>query len=91
MVANIKKRMKEQLAQIQAENAKVQIGKNGITENVLEEIKTHLKQNQLVKIKFLQNFLTEDLDADIDKICKETKTTLIDKRGKTAILYKGRM
>lgn len=88
MVIKIKKRMKEQLAQIQAENAKVQIGKNGITENVLEEIKNHLKLNQLVKIKFLQNFLTEDLDADISRICKETKATLIEKRGKTAILYK---
>jgi RNA-binding protein len=35
----------------------VQIGKNGLNDNVIEEIKKHLKKRKLIKIKCLRYFI----------------------------------
>lgn len=34
----------------------IQIGKNGVTPGVVEEIKRHLRSKKVIKIKFLRNF-----------------------------------
>ena len=65
----------------------INIGKSGINENVIEEIKRQLKANELVKIKFAKN-IARDKDKYIDEIITQTKAKLIDVRGHVAVIYK---
>ena len=65
----------------------INIGKGGVNENVIEEIKRQLKANELVKIKFAKN-IARDKDKYIDEIITQTKAKLIDVRGHVAVIYK---
>ena len=65
----------------------INIGKSGVNENVIEEIKRQLKANELVKIKFAKN-IARDKDKYIDYIVTQTKAKLIDVRGHVAVIYK---
>ena len=65
----------------------INIGKAGVNENVIEEIKRQLKANELVKIKFAKN-IARDKDKYIDEIVAQTKSKLIDVRGHVAVIYK---
>ena len=65
----------------------INIGKSGVNENVIEEIKRQLKANELVKIKFAKN-IARDKDKYIDDIVTQTKAKLIDVRGHVAVIYK---
>ena len=65
----------------------INIGKSGVNENVIEEIKRQLKANELVKIKFAKN-IARDKDKYIDEIVSKTKSKLIDVRGHVAVIYK---
>ena len=65
----------------------INIGKSGVNENVIEEIKRQLKANELVKIKFAKN-IARDKDKYIDEIVTQTKAKLIDVRGHVAVIYK---
>ncbi|NHJ04432.1 MAG: YhbY family RNA-binding protein [Candidatus Heimdallarchaeota archaeon] len=88
MTTNLKKKLKSELSEVRNEKANVQIGKNGLTDSIFEEITKQLDHNKIIKIKFLQNFLTDDLNVDINKICSKTKAVLVEKRGRTIIIYK---
>ena len=65
----------------------INIGKSGVNENVIEEIKRQLKANELVKIKFAKN-IARDKDKYIDDIVTQTRAKLIDVRGHVAVIYK---
>lgn len=65
----------------------INIGKNGINENVIEEIKRQLTANELVKLKFAKN-IARDKDKFIDDIVFQTRAKLIDVRGHVAVIYK---
>jgi RNA-binding protein len=65
----------------------INIGKGGVNENVIEEIKRQLKANELVKIKFAKN-IARDKDKYIDDIVTQTRAQLIDVRGHVAVIYK---
>ena len=65
----------------------INIGKNGVNENVIEEIKRQLKANEIVRIKFAKN-IARDKDKYIDEIITQTKAKLIDVRGHVAVIYK---
>ena len=65
----------------------INIGKNGVNENVIEEIKRQLEANELVRIKFAKN-IARDKDKYIDDIVTQTKAKLIDVRGHVAVIYK---
>ncbi|WP_292466945.1 YhbY family RNA-binding protein [Methanolobus sp.] len=84
---------KEKLYQLRTEATKIKplinIGKNGMTESVLEEIKKQVKVNRLVKIKMLKTSAEgEDIKISAEKLAEATKTTLIDVRGSTVVLYR---
>ena len=49
----------------------INIGKAGVNDNVIEEIKRQLKANEIVKLKFAKN-IARDKDAYIDEILKKT-------------------
>ena len=65
----------------------INIGKNGVNENVIEEIKRQLKANEIVKLKFAKN-IARDKDKYIDEIVSKTKAKLVDVRGHVAVIYK---
>ena len=65
----------------------INIGKNGVNENVIEEIKRQLKANEIVRIKFAKN-IARDKDKYIDEIVSKTRAKLIDVRGHVAVIYK---
>ena len=65
----------------------INIGKSGINNNVIEEIKRQLEANEIVKLKFAKN-IAKDKDKYIDEIISKTKAKLVDVRGHVAIIYK---
>ena len=69
------------------EKAIFQIGKEGLNENLFVSVKEALKARELVKIAVLK---TCDLDMNeiaID-LCANTGAQLVQKIGKTIVLYK---
>lgn len=69
----------------------LRIGKNGINEGVLNEIKKQLKVKQLIKIKFLKSFFNEnELKEVFTDIAKETESEIVDMIGHMLVLYKER-
>ncbi|MBN2695780.1 YhbY family RNA-binding protein [bacterium] len=70
------------------EKAKFQIGKNGVTDALLDGISSYLKAHELVKIKVfeIEDGLTiKDLAIDIaDKL----KADLVSTLGKTIVLFR---
>ena len=65
----------------------INIGKAGVNENVIEEIKRQLEANEIVKLKFAKN-IARDKDDYIDEIVTKTRAQLIDVRGHVAVIYK---
>ena len=67
----------------------LRIGKNGITEGIIEEIKMQLKKKKLIKIKFLKSAM-EDIDkkALALRIAEDTNSELIDQVGFVIVLHK---
>ena len=65
----------------------IHIGKNGITDAAVEELKKQIKANRLVKVKMLK---TSGVDNKTlaQQLADATKTTLIEVRGSTAVLYR---
>ena len=65
----------------------INIGKSGVNDNVIEEIKRQLEANEIVKLKFAKN-IARDKDDYIDEIVTKTRAQLIDVRGHVAVIYK---
>ena len=65
----------------------INIGKYGVNDNVIEEIKRQLKSNEIVRLKFARS-IAKDKDDYISNIVNKTKSNLIDVRGHVAIIYK---
>ena len=65
----------------------INIGKSGVNDNVIEEIKRQLEANEIVKLKFAKN-IAKDKDEYIADIVSQTKAKLIDVRGHVAVIYK---
>ena len=65
----------------------INIGKNGVNENVIEEIKRQLKNEEIVKIRFTRS-VSFNKDEFLENIVAETKAKLDDVRGNVAVLYK---
>jgi RNA-binding protein len=67
----------------------LRIGKSGLTENVIEEIKIQLKENKLIKIKLLRAFIEGKDKKEVGKeIASKTDSELINQVGFVVVLYK---
>ena len=53
----------------------INIGKAGVNDNVIEEIKRQLEANEIVKLKFAKN-IARDKDDYIDEIVTKTRAKL---------------
>ena len=65
----------------------INIGKAGVNDNVIEEIRRQLEANEIVKLKFAKN-IARDKDTYIDEIISKTRAKLVDVRGHVAVIYK---
>lgn len=65
----------------------ITVGKSGIKEGVIEEIKRQLKEREIIKIKFSRAMSTEKKDY-INHILEKTNAKLVDLRGNVAVLFK---
>ena len=65
----------------------INIGKSGVNENVIDEIKRQLKSNEVVKLKFARS-IAKNKDDFIGDIVIATNSELVDVRGHVAIIYK---
>ena len=82
----VSKELKERVKSLEPT---IRIGKSGLTQSQIEEIKKQLKKRKLVKIKFLRSFIeNKDKKKEIEKIAKETKAEIINPIGFTFALYK---
>jgi RNA-binding protein len=84
---------KDKLYKLKSEAGKlspiINIGKNGITDPVVEELKKHIKANRLVKVKVLKSAEAEkDLKAIAEELAERSKSTLVEVRGRTVVLYR---
>ena len=65
----------------------INIGKSGINENVIEEIKRQLKAHEVIKLKFAKNISSEKQNY-INNIIEKSNSRLIDLRGNVAVIFK---
>ena len=71
------------------EGPTVWIGKEGLTQQSLNEIEKQLKKNKMLKIKILKSaLLKETKKAIAEKAAQTTGALLVDIRGHTFILYR---
>jgi len=63
----------------------LRIGKNGLTDGVISEIKVLLKEKNLIKIKFVKSNGKEKM---IENIVDKTESELIEAVGNVVVLYK---
>jgi len=67
----------------------IRIGKNGLTESTIKEIKKQLNKKNLIKVKLLRAFISDKNKKDIAKeIAQKTNSQLIDLVGFVVVLYK---
>ncbi len=69
------------------EKAIFQIGKDGLSLNLFNSIKEALKTRELVKISVLKT-CELDMNEIIVEICANTSSELVQKIGKTIVIYK---
>ncbi|MCD4702876.1 MAG: YhbY family RNA-binding protein [Methanosarcinaceae archaeon] len=67
----------------------INIGKKGVDEAVVAELKKQIKARHLVKVKVLKSASYEDdIEVIAQKLSESTNSTLINIRGGTVVLYR---
>lgn len=64
-----------------------QVGKGGVTENMIKQINEALEARELLKVSVLQN-CEEDRETVAEALVKGTKAELVQIIGNTFVLYK---
>jgi RNA-binding protein len=84
----MKRRLKRKFS---AEKPTIHVGKDGSTQQIINEVSRQLEQHEVVKAKILQTALKEVEAKEIaTQIANQTDSTLIEVRGHTFILHKKR-
>ncbi len=76
--------IREKVKRKREEHADVRIGKNGLTPQVIEEIRRRLKDHKVVKVKI--GIDVEDRREFARQVAEAVNAKLIEVRGKTFIL-----
>jgi len=65
----------------------IRIGKNGVTENIINDVKILVKKKKIVKIKVLRSALNSvTMKGIADKIVKETNLKIVQIRGHNVVI-----
>ena len=67
--------------------ALVRIGKDGINEAVIAAVNRALSDHELVKVKLIQGCLL-DKDAAAQTLAKDTRSILVQRIGRTSLLFR---
>ena len=67
-------------------NPRVWIGKNGLSDAIIENVDTIIEKHELIKIKFVD--FKDSKQEIMDKISKKTDAAVVKIIGNTAILYR---
>jgi len=67
----------------------LQIGKSGITDGMIEQIRKALETHELIKVKLIRN-ATVDVKGAAEDICSKVPCYLAHKIGKTLMIYRPR-
>lgn len=81
------KQIKYLKALAHSEKAIFQIGKAGMSDNLLEGLNAALNAHELIKIHVLQSY-AESIDAVITTISEELNCAFVQKIGKMIIFYR---
>jgi len=65
----------------------VQIGKNGLNDELLKQIEEALEKRELIKVSLLQN-ASVTVDEAAEEIQVKTSAHIVQKIGKVIVLYK---
>lgn len=68
-------------------NPSLQIGKEGLTETIMNELETHLEYRELIKISVLENSPVF-VDEIVDDILESTNAEFVQKIGNKLIIYR---
>ena len=86
LAGRTKRRIKRRLC---GEKPTIWIGKSGVSQEPLGEIKKQLAKKEMVKVKILRSALGETRSAEVaSKIAEMTEANLVEVRGHTFMLYK---
>ncbi len=66
----------------------LRIGKNGLTEHVLNELIKLLKKKKLIKIKLLKSAVNKNKKELINNLVEKTDSELIEAVGNVIVLYR---
>ena len=72
-------------------DASVHIGRGGISEGVLTELDAQLKRNHLVKVRLQRGAVGGQREAEdeiAEKLAKELRAEIVERRGHTLLLYR---
>ena len=84
----MKRRIKRELS---AEKPTVWVGKEGATQQIVNEISRQLDKREIVKAKILKSALKDEETKSVaSKIAQQTSSSLVEVRGHTFLLYKRR-
>ncbi len=64
----------------------IQIGKSGITDSLMDEIKKQVRQQKTLKIRILKSARTKNKDEIAQEVAGKTNSRLLDVRGNTFTL-----
>ncbi|MFW6117644.1 MAG: YhbY family RNA-binding protein [Thermoproteota archaeon] len=88
LTSKMRRRIKRKLS---GEKPTLWIGKNGISQNLLEEAEKQLEQSEMVKVKILGSALeSEDGERIASKVAEQTGASVVEVRGHTFMIYKRR-
>lgn len=86
LTPKMKSRIKRKIS---GESPTVWVGKEGITIQIITEIKKQLDSREIIKVKIQKNALGDEDTRNIaTKISQKTESELVEIRGHTFILYK---
>ncbi len=78
----------KRISKVLSEPARIRLGKSGINEGVLNEIKRHLEEEKIVKIKVLKSLIKMGYEVDqiAEKVASALNAEIVDIRGHTFTL-----
>jgi len=85
----MKRNVKELIKEVRHSSADVRIGKAGVSEGVLSEIKRRLKEKGVIKVKMLKSALKvegKDRFEIAKEVAEKVGARLVEVRGRTFIL-----
>jgi RNA-binding protein len=89
ITSKMKRRIRSELI---TEKPTIWIGKDGASQQTLDEISRQLEKREMVKIRILETAFEEgeETESIASNIAEKTDSTLVEVRGHTMMLYRSR-